>query len=322
MTNTSPSAALDRDFALDRPARRSPLRSALCALGAAVGWALAACGFAALAASFFISVTEARLSASAGPYQHQRLEPYEAAGLSGDFRLAFADVSQPVVALVIDDVGLDQAVAERVLALPASVTVSVLAYAPQRAAVHAEAARRGHETFVHLPMEPMGFADPGPGALATWMPAEAIAAIAAAAFDGAPDAAGFNNHMGSRFTRCAECLAPVMSEARRRGLAVLDSLTDTQSVFADVAREAGLEPLIRDVFLDDGRPGVDVMRARLAQAEAIAARRGWAVVIAHPHDATLDVLETWIPEAQGRGVHVGTTADARARRDTPPRLRA
>ncbi len=234
--------------------------------------------------------------------------------------VALADPPRsPVIAIVIDDVGLNAAAAQRVIDLPAPITVSLLAYAPNARAIDERARAAGHETFVHLPMEPIGMADPGAGAVTTWMRQDEIARRASAAFDAAPGATGFNNHMGSRFTQCAECLRPVLAEARLRGLYALDSLTDPRSVLRAEARAAGLDALDRDVFLDDERTRADIAR-QLARAERIARERGYAVAIGHPHAETLSALEAWMPEAEARGFDVSTVRAALERRDGP-RLR-
>ncbi len=218
-----------------------------------------------------------------------------------------AGAATPVIAIVVDDVGLDPHATRRVLDLPAPVTASVLPYAPGLQKITAQLAAAGHEVFVHLPMEPAGLADPGPFALTTWHDPQIIRARAAAAFDAAPHALGFNNHMGSRFTACAACLAPVLDVAAARNMVVLDSLTDSRSQLAVAARQAGLTALARDVFLDHDRDTAAMDRA-LAQAEAIARQRGYAVIIAHPHDASFDALERWLPRAQAAGFAIGGAA--------------
>jgi polysaccharide deacetylase 2 family uncharacterized protein YibQ len=37
------------------------------------------------------------------------------------------------------------------------------------------------------------------------------------------------------------------------------------------------------------------------QTERVAKRKGYAVAIGHPHAATIDVLEQWLPEAETAG---------------------
>lgn len=179
--------------------------------------------------------------------------------------------------------------------------------------IDALAAEAGRETIVHLPMEPRGLEDPGPDALTTWLTPEAVRARVEAALTRVPGAVGLSNHMGSHFTACLRCVEPVAAEAAEQGLFVLDSLTTADSVLADAATSAGAPSLDRDVFLDND-PSVDAVLAALAAAERTARAQGYAVAIGHPRAATLEALETWIPEAQARGVDVGPVGRIVARR--------
>jgi len=44
------------------------------------------------------------------------------------------------------------------------------------------------------------------------------------------------------------------------------------------------------------------VRKKLAEAEAIARRQGFVVVIGHPHEVTLQALGEWLPGVQGKGL--------------------
>ena len=69
----------------------------------------------------------------------------------------------PVIALVIDDMGLDLRGSQRAVALPPYVTLSYIPYASNLRDQTREARDAGHELLLHMPMEPMGPDDPGPG---------------------------------------------------------------------------------------------------------------------------------------------------------------
>lgn len=218
------------------------------------------------------------------------------------------------IAVVIDDMGRLDAQGWRALALPGPVTYAVLPFAPDARAVAGAAQQLGRETIVHLPMEPLGLADPGRDALTTWAAPAAIAKAAARAFHAVPGAVGFNNHMGSRFTACAKCLPPVLDAADRAGLFVLDSVTTPHSLLAQAARDQGLAAARRDLFLDT--PGEEP-RAVLSRAAALARAQGQAIVIGHPRPATLEALEAWLPRAGGLGVAVVPLSALMERRSRP-----
>lgn len=211
----------------------------------------------------------------------------------------------PRIAIVIDDVGLDVDAARRVIALDAGVTLAVLPYAQAAGAISAEAAAAGHDVLLHMPMEPVGLADPGPNALRLGLSDADLAARMLWGMAQVPEAVGLNNHMGSRFTADPRALRVALSAVSDRDPLFLDSLTTGRSRGRAVAEGLGLATLERDIFLDHVQTEDEVI-ARLDETEALARARGWAVAIGHPHDETLDVLEDWIVQARTRGIEFVT----------------
>ncbi len=207
------------------------------------------------------------------------------------------------IAIVIDDLGADRARSARAAALPGPLTLSYLSYAPDIADQARQSRAAGHEIMLHLPMEPEGRDNPGAGALFVRMTSDDIRARTASALDALPLAVGLNNHMGSRFTRDAQAMAPVLQEVAARGLLFVDSRTSGSSVAGQVATSMGVANAGRDIFLDNEIDGMAV-RKQLAELERTANRRGHAIAIGHPHDATLDALAAWIPTMNSRGLQL------------------
>lgn len=208
---------------------------------------------------------------------------------------------RPVVAIVIDDLGLDRRRSARTVALSGPLTLAWLPYAGDVTRQAAAARAAGHELLLHAPMQPQGRENPGPNALTTDLPPDEIRRRVAGYLALLPEAVGLNNHMGSHFTRDANAMAPVVAELRSRGLMFLDSRTALDSVAASVARAADLPTAVRDVFLDNEQ-SADYVKARLAETETVAKRRGSAIAIGHPHDATLNALEPWLASLSARGL--------------------
>jgi len=204
------------------------------------------------------------------------------------------------IAIVIDDCGLSDSGTRGAIALPNAVTLSFLPYGTNSHSLAKLARERGHDIMLHMPMQPLGSADPGPDALTVGLPHDVVSERVRQGFARIPDVVGLNNHMGSRFTEDAEGLQPVMREIKARNLFFLDSMTSAHSVGVSVAREAGVPVLSRDVFLDDVVTEEEVVHA-LALAERIARQRGAAIAIGHPHPSTLKVLNQWIAGLDKRG---------------------
>jgi uncharacterized protein len=208
---------------------------------------------------------------------------------------------RPMIAIVIDDMGLDRHRSDEASVLPAPLTLSFMTYADDLPAQVAAARAHGHEIMLHVPMQPQAArVDPGPNALKLGLDPDEIRRRLAWGLSRIDGIVGINNHMGSRFTEWPEGMAPVLAMLRERGLFFLDSRTTPHSVGIDLATEIGLPHAARDIFLDDALtdPAVAI---ELARAEAVARRNGTAIAIGHPHDPTLTELRRWLPTVEARG---------------------
>ena len=217
--------------------------------------------------------------------------------------LAFASqqaaADRPRLALVMDDIGWDLRMGQRVLALPGPITVAVLPGTPMGNRLAQKAYGAGVEVILHQPMTAMFATDAGPGSLFPDMDAGALRLRLAQNLDEIPHHVGVSNHMGSLLTRCETSMAAVMAELAGRGLYFLDSRTTHYSVALDAARSARVPATRRDVFLDHILDAGAIERA-LEAAVAMAEARGYAVAIGHPHRLTLEILEARLPGLQER----------------------
>lgn len=208
---------------------------------------------------------------------------------------------RPVLALMIDDMGVNRAQTARAMALPGPLTLSWLPYARELGQQVAEGAARGHETMLHMPMEPMGHLDPGPNALRTTLTAEQNLLYLRAALAEMPTAVGLNQHEGSVASLSVPLMDLVMGQLAPREMLFVDSLTVVGSVAIHRARAAGLPSLPRDVFIDNSGEAGQIAHW-INQAELIARHYGLCVAIAHPRQHTMDALEVALPEMIKRGV--------------------
>ncbi|WP_420432530.1 divergent polysaccharide deacetylase family protein [Hyphobacterium sp.] len=200
---------------------------------------------------------------------------------------------RPLVVLVIDDAGIDPQLTQAAMDLPVALTFSFLPYAAATPELAAEAAARGNDVFLHMPMEPVGLEDPGPGALTRHLPPDVLASRVERALAQVPGAIGLNNHMGSAFTADTPALQAVFNALSDRDLVFLDSLTTGRSRAARVAREAGLLALQRDIFIDH-EPGTEI--AALDEMADMARREGEVIAIAHPRPGTIAALSAWLAD--------------------------
>ena len=220
---------------------------------------------------------------------------------------------RPVIAVVIDDLGLNRPKTKALNDLPAPLTLAFLPYAGNIEAQTTAARQAGHELMVHLPMEPFGSAWPGPEALITSLSQDEFAERLRHNLDKIDGYAGVNNHMGSRLTSDRGRMDIVMRELRGRDVLFLDSKTSPRSVASEMASRNGVPNTTRDIFLDHVID-IDKIRRQMAKVEQIARQTGSAVAIGHPHDATMEALNGWLPELAKRGFVLAPISAVVARR--------
>ena len=209
---------------------------------------------------------------------------------------------QPVIAVVIDDLGLNRPNTRRTIELPGPLTLALMTYAETLQDFADRARSNGHELLVHFPMAPRDPQyDPGPNALRSELSREELGHRLDWGLSRFEGFVGINNHMGSGFTTSVPGMAQVMLQLKARGLLYLDSLTVPGAVGAPLADRLGVPYAIRDIFIDNDSEDRQSIRRQLQQLERIALRRGRAIGIAHPHDATIEELAIWLPEVQKRG---------------------
>ena len=212
-----------------------------------------------------------------------------------------AQNGQPAIAIVMDDLGIDQRRTDIAIDLPAPITLAFIPYG-YRLSTHTRRAREnGHELLVHLPMEPLNAnADPGKNALLKGLTDKQLRSRIEWNLSRFQGFVGVNNHMGSKFTAWERGMKLVVKSLKDRGLIFLDSKTTKNSVGLRMAKALNVPNAARDVFLDN-EISIKSIQRQLKVLERVASKNGSAIGIGHPHDATVEVLRGWIPNAKKRG---------------------
>ena len=212
-----------------------------------------------------------------------------------------AHAAKAMVAVIIDDMGLDHRRSVQVTELPGPLTLSYMTYAPHAVEQTRAAHARGHELMMHMPMQPLAALDAGPDVLSEQLPPAEIQRRVEADLNRFSGIVGVNNHMGSKFTAYEPGMKIVMESLRARGLLFIDSMTSNKSVGMAVARQAGVPTARRNIFLDDVEDEAAVM-GQLVKAEEQAKSAGSVIVIGHPHDGTIAALTEWLPTLANKGI--------------------
>ena len=215
---------------------------------------------------------------------------------------AYAGDDKPRIAIIIDDLGYRFAAGLRAIELPGPVNYAILPGAPRAEALANAVNASGKEVLLHLPMQAANEAQRAePASVTLDMSRDRFAATFDAAFESIPYAIGVNNHRGSLITRHPGHMRWLMEEIRERdAVFFIDSYTTHRSVALQIAAETGVQAVKRDVFLD-ADPAPDTIRREFERLKSIARRRGAAVAIGHPYEATLTFLERELPKLSEQG---------------------
>lgn len=217
--------------------------------------------------------------------------------------------SGPRLAIILDDVGSDPGAVDTIFSLHYPLTLSILPNHPHSAEIAQDAHRRGYQVMLHLPMESLANETAEVQELRPGMSAAELTNELNSMLRTVPYAAGVNNHQGSLATSNPQLMGELMPALRNRHLFFIDSRTTAATVAYDTAQTTGVPCAFRNVpFLDDVQE-VGAIRRQLELAVKDAREKGQAIAIGHPHPATLQALEGFLPQAGAQGIRLVHASD-------------
>ena len=208
---------------------------------------------------------------------------------------------KPVIAVIIDDMGINHRRTADISSLNAPLTSSFLTYGTRLDKQVEKAVKAGHEIMIHVPMEPKSKINLTPDTLTTQMNEKDIKAELSKMLNKFKNVRGVNNHMGSEFTEDKQRMNYVMDVLKEHNMIFVDSKTSAKSVGRRVAKDKRVAYAHRHVFLDNENK-VDYINKQLRAAERIARKNGYAVAIGHPKSATFKALKDWLPSLEEKNI--------------------
>ena len=218
-----------------------------------------------------------------------------------------------LIAVVIDDMGVNVRRTKDIISLKAPLTSSFLTYGPHLAKQIEKARAAGHEIMAHVPMQPHKDLYTAPDGLTVNMSDEELSEKFELMLQKFAGIKGVNNHMGSKFTEDKRAMSDIMKILKAHDLFFLDSKTTAKSVGGEVAKKYDVKYATRHVFLDN-KNEKNYILGQLNQAEKIANKNGYAVAIGHPKSQTYEALKEWLPTLDDKGlklVHMSEIVELR-----------
>jgi len=222
-----------------------------------------------------------------------------------DIVLSKPTKDKPKIVLIVDDIGSNKNYIDDLLEIPTYLNFAILPELPYSKYAAEQAAVKGWDVMLHLPMEPKfssGYSglDAGRNALLTGIPKKDLKVLLEKNLNSVPNIKGVNNHMGSKFTENTELMELVLNRLKEEGLFFIDSKTSSNSVGYSKARIMGVKTAQRDIFLDEDKASEELIRKRIRELINISKRHGSAVGICHPYPNTIKVLSEMLPELQSQ----------------------
>ena len=210
----------------------------------------------------------------------------------------------PKVAFIIDDLGYETEVAKKIMELEFPIALSILPFLQYSEFIAEEGKKNNKEIMLHLPMEPNNSdADPGPGAIKSYMSEEEIRQAVRDCILNFPYIIGVNNHMGSKITENREIMEIVLEEIKGYNLFFIDSITTKDSIAYEVAQEMEIKSAVRSVFLDNEND-MEYIKGQMLEVQETALREEEVIAIGHSRINTFYVLKRMVPELIKAGIEI------------------
>jgi hypothetical protein len=166
------------------------------------------------------------------------------------------------------------------------------------------ATQYGHESIIHVPMEPINYPreNPGDHAIFIQLSEGEISRRMERFINQLPDAIGVNNHMGSLATADEPTMQVVMQSLKKHNLIFVDSRTTANSVAFKTAQKHMVPTFRRDIFLDEPDLSDATLDKKIAECLSLSQSRSYIVAIMHCHTAShLNYLNRFIARAEQHG---------------------
>jgi len=188
------------------------------------------------------------------------------------------------LAIVVDDFGIhNNKLLDDFCSLNSNVTFAILPDQKYSKLVMNKAADTGHETIIHIPMEPISYPKDNPGANAIYvhLTVKEIKRRMENYIKQFPLCVGGNNHMGSFATTDETVMKNVLQVLKEHDLYFIDSRTSQSSIAYDMAKKMLIPTFENHLFLDTPSINENTMPTKLRQLKKLAKSRDKILVITH-----------------------------------------
>ncbi|TLD84410.1 divergent polysaccharide deacetylase family protein [Helicobacter sp. MIT 11-5569] len=216
---------------------------------------------------------------------------------------------KPQLAIIIDDIST-LAQYQAILQIPFKLTPSLF----PKSKINPDTpkiAKIAPFYMIHLPLEALNFYQKEHRWLFAGDSKEKIESYITAIKQDFPNLSYINNHTGSKFTQDLDSMSLLLETLKEHHINFVDSRTiGTTKTIAVYEKSPYIAfnpcqqtPLERDVFLDNILE-IPSITQQIIQAVQIAKKKGYAIAIGHPHEATFLALKNAIDYLENSGIEL------------------
>ena len=192
--------------------------------------------------------------------------------------------NKTLLAIVVDDFGIgNNKLLDDFCSLDSNVTFAILPDQKFSKHIMNKAAETGHESMIHIPMEPISYPKDNPGANAIYvhLSEKEIKRRMENYIKQFPLCVGANNHMGSFATTDEKVMRTVLQVLKDHNLYFVDSRTSQSSIAYDVAKRMMIPTCVNQFFLDTPSITEKTLAKKIKQIRYLAKDRDKILVITH-----------------------------------------
>jgi polysaccharide deacetylase 2 family uncharacterized protein YibQ len=210
----------------------------------------------------------------------------------------------PVVAIIINNLGLSKSTTEDSFTLPAEVTLSFSPYSTNIDEYVGAAKKNGHEIMINLPLEPKNYPydDPGNMGLISSLSQEENLTRLEQVLNRTKEKIGIFTSPNEKFSQSETAIIPIINKLKSMNLLVVFS-GDNNKVIEKVAKSQNFPLYYTDLKIDENI-NAEAIDKQLELIEKFAKEYGGVIATGSPYPITINKIEEWIYTLEKKNIHL------------------
>jgi polysaccharide deacetylase 2 family uncharacterized protein YibQ len=223
-------------------------------------------------------------------------------GVGNEVDLSVEDDGGPIIAVVVDGVGLLDPNVK--LDLPSQISLGMPSYVPYKEYANNKYIMK-HNILLNIPLEPLNYPenDADPNALLIKNSNKENLDNLNLILDRSTNYNALYTSYDDRYTDSYELSKDLLSRLKNGKVIYLSGLTDKNALIYQVAEKMNFYILENDIVLDSVLSKEDI-NTQLLELERIAQNSGSAIAIGGSYPLTMELLNDWVPSLASKGIKI------------------